>query len=92
MNGSARRLVRMASEDIGLGNPHALPQAVAAYQATQLIGPSSSLSICPLHRHGAQPETTLTGMPECDCILAQVVVMLCESPKSVRVYNAYVPF
>ncbi|GAA5941708.1 hypothetical protein JCM3775_003643 [Rhodotorula graminis] len=62
----ARRLVRMASEDIGLANPHALPQALAAYQATQLV-----------------------GMPECDCILAQVVVMLAESPKSVRVYNAY---
>ena len=34
----ARRLVRMASEDIGLANPHALPQALAAYQATQLVG------------------------------------------------------
>ncbi|GAA5827439.1 hypothetical protein JCM11251_003814 [Rhodosporidiobolus azoricus] len=62
----ARRCVRMASEDIGLANPDALPQALAAYQATQLI-----------------------GMPECDCILAQVVVMLAESPKSVRTYKAY---
>ncbi|GAA5992891.1 hypothetical protein JCM10908_001393 [Rhodotorula pacifica] len=62
----ARRLVRMASEDIGLANPQALPQALSAYQATQLI-----------------------GMPECDCILAQIVVMLAESPKSVRVYKAY---
>ncbi|KAJ8293778.1 putative oligopeptide transporter [Rhodotorula toruloides] len=62
----ARRLIRMASEDVGNANPLALPQAVAAYQATQLI-----------------------GMPECDCILAQVVVMLAESPKSVRTYKAY---
>ncbi|GAA5864933.1 hypothetical protein JCM3774_003913 [Rhodotorula dairenensis] len=62
----ARRLVRMASEDVGLANPQALPQALSAYQATQLI-----------------------GMPECDCILAQVVVMLAESPKSVRVYKGY---
>ncbi|CEQ41169.1 SPOSA6832_02857, partial [Sporobolomyces salmonicolor] len=62
----ARRLIRMASEDIGLANPLALQQAVAAYQATQLL-----------------------GMPECDCILAQVVVMLAESPKSVRTYKAY---
>ncbi|GAA5987699.1 hypothetical protein JCM11641_002563 [Rhodosporidiobolus odoratus] len=62
----ARRCVRMASEDIGLANPQALPQALAAYQATQLI-----------------------GMPECDCILAQCVVMLAESPKSVRTYKAY---
>ncbi|KNZ46361.1 hypothetical protein VP01_732g1 [Puccinia sorghi] len=63
----ARRLIRMASEDIGMSNPSALTQAVSAYQATQLI-----------------------GMPECDCILAQVVVMLAESPKSVRTYKAYV--
>ncbi|GAA6040281.1 hypothetical protein JCM8097_009399 [Rhodosporidiobolus ruineniae] len=62
----ARRCVRMASEDVGLANPQALPQALAAYQATQLI-----------------------GMPECDCILAQTVVMLAESPKSVRTYKAY---
>ncbi|BGP17538.1 hypothetical protein JCM10213_004080 [Rhodosporidiobolus nylandii] len=62
----ARRCVRMASEDIGLANPDALPQALAAYQATQLI-----------------------GMPECDCILAQTVVMLAESKKSVRTYKAY---
>ncbi|KAK4699532.1 putative ATPase, partial [Phenoliferia sp. Uapishka_3] len=55
-----------ASEDIGDANPQALPQAVAAYQATLLM-----------------------GMPECDCILAQVVVMLAESPKSVRTYKAY---
>lgn len=32
----------------------------------------------------------IAGMPECDCILAQVVVMLAESPKSVRTYKAYV--
>ncbi|KAH9809991.1 hypothetical protein DFH28DRAFT_1034924 [Melampsora americana] len=62
----ARRLVRMASEDIGAGNPEALTQAVSAFQATQLI-----------------------GMPEADTILAQVVVMLSESPKSVRSYKAY---
>lgn len=62
----ARRLVRMASEDIGAGNPDALTQAVSAFQATQLI-----------------------GMPEADTILAQVVVMLAESPKSVRSYKAY---
>ncbi|GAA5966932.1 hypothetical protein JCM3765_001305 [Sporobolomyces pararoseus] len=62
----ARRLIRMASEDIGLANPQLLSMSVSAYQATQLI-----------------------GMPECDCILAQVVVALCESPKSIRTYSAY---
>lgn len=34
----ARRLVRFASEDIGLAEPNALVQAVAAYQASHLLG------------------------------------------------------
>jgi len=34
----ARRLVRFASEDIGLAVPQALPQAVSAMQTVQLIG------------------------------------------------------
>jgi len=34
----ARRLVRCASEDVGLGDPTALPLAVAAFQGCQLIG------------------------------------------------------
>ncbi|XP_031555770.1 ATPase WRNIP1-like [Actinia tenebrosa] len=34
----ARRLVRMASEDIGLADPEALTQTVAAYQACHFIG------------------------------------------------------
>ncbi len=34
----ARRLVRFASEDVGLASPRALEQAVAAYQACHFIG------------------------------------------------------
>lgn len=34
----ARRLVRFASEDIGLADPNALVQAVAAYQAMHFLG------------------------------------------------------
>lgn len=34
----ARRLIRFASEDIGLADPQALPQALAAYQAAHFIG------------------------------------------------------
>ncbi|XP_043921100.1 ATPase WRNIP1 [Protopterus annectens] len=34
----ARRLVRFASEDVGLADPQALTQAVAAYQGCHLIG------------------------------------------------------
>ena len=35
----ARRLVRMASEDIGLSEPHAVQVAIAAMQAFELLGP-----------------------------------------------------
>ncbi|KAG0365683.1 Werner helicase interacting protein 1 [Gamsiella multidivaricata] len=34
----ARRLIRMASEDIGMADSSALPMAVATYQACQMIG------------------------------------------------------
>jgi putative ATPase len=34
----ARRLILLASEDIGLADPHALPLAMAAHQAVQNIG------------------------------------------------------
>lgn len=42
----ARRLVRFASEDIGLAHPQALEQAVAAMQAVDLIGmPEGKLAL-----------------------------------------------
>ncbi|MDX2107548.1 MAG: replication-associated recombination protein A [Candidatus Melainabacteria bacterium] len=42
----ARRLVRFASEDIGLASPQALSQAVSAMQAVQLIGmPEGKLAL-----------------------------------------------
>ncbi|MEK7139120.1 MAG: replication-associated recombination protein A [Patescibacteria group bacterium] len=62
----ARRLVRFASEDVGLADPLALPQAVSAYQACHFI-----------------------GLPECNVILAQVVVYLAKAPKSNALYVAY---
>lgn len=62
----ARRLVRFASEDVGLANSRALEQAVAAYQACHFI-----------------------GMPECNVILAQVVVYLAKCAKSNALYLAY---
>lgn len=62
----ARRLVRCASEDIGLADNTALPLAMAAYHACEKI-----------------------GMPECDTILAHLVVHLAETKKSVRSYKAY---
>jgi len=61
----ARRLVRFASEDVGLANSRALEQAVAGYQACHFI-----------------------GMPECNVILAQVVVYLAKCKKSNELYTA----
>ncbi len=42
----ARRLVRFASEDVGLASPRALEQAVAGYQACQFVGmPECALAL-----------------------------------------------
>jgi putative ATPase len=42
----ARRLIRAASEDIGLADPQALVQAITAFQAVQFIGmPESNLAL-----------------------------------------------
>lgn len=62
----ARRLVRFASEDVGMADPQALVQGVAAFQACHQI-----------------------GMPECNVILAQLVVYLAQAPKSNALYVAY---
>lgn len=62
----ARRLIRFASEDIGLANNSALLLANAVYDAC--------------HK---------TGLPECGVNLAQAVVYLAKSPKSIAVYQAY---
>lgn len=42
----ARRLVRMASEDIGLADPHALPQCIAARDSYEFLGsPEGELAL-----------------------------------------------
>ncbi|WNJ98206.1 replication-associated recombination protein A [Thalassospiraceae bacterium LMO-JJ14] len=42
----ARRLVRFASEDIGMADPHALPQSIAAWEAYERLGsPEGELAI-----------------------------------------------
>ncbi|MBR0462772.1 MAG: replication-associated recombination protein A [Clostridia bacterium] len=42
-----RRVIRFASEDVGLADPQALQQAVAAYHACHLIGmPECSVHLC----------------------------------------------
>lgn len=45
----ARRLVRFASEDVGLADPHALPLAVAAQQSVHFLGmPEGALALAEL--------------------------------------------
>ncbi len=45
----ARRLVRFATEDVGLADPHALPLAVAAQQAMHFLGmPEGALALAEL--------------------------------------------
>jgi putative ATPase len=42
----ARRLIILASEDIGMADPNALPQAVAAAQALEMVGlPEAKLNL-----------------------------------------------
>ncbi len=42
----ARRMVRFASEDVGLADPQALPQAIAAFEAARAIGlPECALAL-----------------------------------------------
>ncbi len=60
-----RRLVRFASEDIGMADPNALVQTIAARDAFEFI-----------------------GAPEGYVNIAQAVVYLATSPKSIGVYRA----
>ena len=59
----ARRLVRFAVEDIGLADPNALPQALAAWEAYERLGsPGRRVGDrpgCALSRHRAQIERRL---------------------------------
>lgn len=61
-----RRLIRAASEDIGLADPQALILATSTLAAVQNV-----------------------GMPEADCIIAQLVVYLARAPKSRESYKAF---
>jgi putative ATPase len=62
----ARRLVILASEDIGLADPTALPTAVAAAQAVQRIG-------MPEARHNlAQATIALAGAPKSNAVTTAI--------------------
>ncbi len=62
----ARRLVILASEDIGLADPTALPTAVAAAQAVQLIGlPEARLNL-------AQATIALAVAPKSNAVILAI--------------------
>jgi len=62
----ARRLVILASEDIGLADPTALPTAVAAAQAVQLIGlPEARLNL-------AQATIALAVAPKSNAVIMAI--------------------
>jgi putative ATPase len=61
-----RRLVRFASEDVGLANNSALMLATSVWDVCKNL-----------------------GLPECKVHLAQLVIYLAKSPKSVDAYLAY---
>ena len=62
----ARRLVILASEDVGLADPTALPTAVAAAQAVQLIGmPEARLNL-------AQATIALAVAPKSNAVIVAI--------------------
>lgn len=68
----ARRLIVLASEDIGLADPTALPTAVAAAQAVQLIGmPEARLNL-------AQAVIALSLAPKSNAVITAVDAALSD--------------
>jgi putative ATPase len=68
----ARRLVILASEDIGLADPTALPTAVAAAQAVQLIGlPEARINL-------AQAVIALSLAPKSNAVITAVDAALAD--------------
>jgi putative ATPase len=62
----ARRLVILASEDIGMADPNALPQAVAAAQALEFVGlPEAKLNL-------AQATIYLTLAPKSNAVIRAI--------------------
>jgi putative ATPase len=72
----ARRLVRFASEDVGLASPRALEQATAAYQACRFIGlPECALAL-------AQVVVFLATSPKSNSLEASYIAVKEEIARS----------
>ena len=83
----ARRLVRFASEDVGMADPEALPLTISVYQACHFLGmpESKALQVAVAVYQACH----FNGMPECDVNLAHAVVYLSMAPKSNALYIGY---
>jgi len=87
----ARRMVRFASEDVGLADPAALLQAVAAYQAVHFLGmPEGNLAL-------AQCAVYLAAAPKSNAVY-QAYSAICEDlentlaePVPMHLRNAVTP-
>ncbi|MGI8623518.1 MAG: replication-associated recombination protein A, partial [Solirubrobacteraceae bacterium] len=68
----ARRLVRFASEDVGLADPHALPQALAAWQAYERLGsPEGDLALAQAVVYlGAAPKSNAMNVAASEALAA----------------------
>ncbi len=74
-----RRLVRFASEDVGLANPNALVQAISTYQAVNFVGmPECNVNI-------AQLVVYLSVSPK-----SNALYMACENAKKDAIKTAHV--
>jgi putative ATPase len=72
----ARRLVRFASEDVGLASPRALEQAIAAYQACRFMGmPECALAL-------AQAVVFLGSSPKSNALEAAYIAVKEEIARS----------
>ena len=73
----ARRMIRMASEDIGLADPRALEQAVAAMQAVHFLGiPEGDLAL-------AQAAIYLSAAPKSDAAYAALNAVRADVEKTI---------
>jgi putative ATPase len=73
----ARRLVILASEDVGLADPHALPLAVAAHQAAEFVGlPEAELTLA----HATLYIATAPKSNSATLALGEARRMLAEAP------------
>jgi len=73
----ARRLVILASEDVGLADPHALPLAVAAHHAVEFVGlPEAELTLA----HATLYIATAPKSNSATLALGEARRMLAEAP------------